>query len=202
MNYLAHALLSPPDNLVFLGNFCGDFVKGSQNPSLSEKVWLGVQLHRFIDSYTDSHPIVHQSKQRISKERRRFAGIIVDVAHDYFLSQNWGLYSQQERIPFIDSVYSHLETYTHELPPQFHEVKERIIQYDWLNGYHSLEGINQTLESIGRRFQKRTNRPNTITGSIAEIHQHIEDLEQDFLLFFPELQREASQWIEMNLIKK
>ncbi len=202
MNYLAHSLLSPNNPLILLGNFSGDFVKGSINPGLDDTVWSGVHLHRTIDSYTDSHAIVIQSKKRISSERRRFAGIIIDVAYDYFLSKNWDTFCEVPRTQFIDNVYMTLEEQADKLPPTFLEVKERVIHYDWLNGYNHLSGIDQTIESIGRRFQKRTGRPNIITGSISEIREHVTELEEDFLEFFPQLQQRVSEWITMNVIQK
>jgi len=202
MNYLAHALLSPAQDLIFLGNFCGDFVKGSQNPGLSPEVWHGVQLHRYIDSYTDTHPIVQRSKNRISDTRKRFAGIIIDVAYDYLVSKNWDSFCVTPRKKFIKDRYATLDRLSHKLPATFIEVKDRVLYYDWLSGYHSLSGIDQTLESISRRFQKRTARPNTITGSISEIKLHLHDLEDDFLLFFPQLQEAVTTWLKVNMIKQ
>ncbi|MGL1903852.1 MAG: ACP phosphodiesterase [Fibrobacterales bacterium] len=202
MNYLAHSLLSPPIPGVLLGNVCGDFVKGSINPGVSDDLWSGIQLHRFIDGYTDNHPIFLQSRARLSATRRRFAGIIIDVAYDYFLSQHWDRFSTVKRFTHIDSVYTALVHHETLLPSQFIEVRDRIIRYDWLRGYHSLDGIAQTLESISRRFAKRTGRENPLTGSIEEIILYSTELEEDFLTFFPQLQNEVAQWITENVTKR
>src|SRR5215471_3876269 len=79
MNFLAHLYLSGNNAPVMLGNFIGDFVKGRQALSqLSPEVARGVELHRAIDTFTDSQPLVAQSKNRLRPKYRHYAGVIVD----------------------------------------------------------------------------------------------------------------------------
>ena len=48
-----------------IGNFIADSVKGKQYLDYPKAVQQGITLHRNIDEFTDSHPIVHHSVNRI-----------------------------------------------------------------------------------------------------------------------------------------
>ncbi|MDA3946814.1 MAG: hypothetical protein PF439_09065 [Helicobacteraceae bacterium] len=69
-----------------IGNLLPDFTKQISEEEYSAEIMQGVRLHRFIDTYTDAHPIVQQSKERISSQRRRFAPILIDIFYDHFLA--------------------------------------------------------------------------------------------------------------------
>ena len=63
MNFLAHLYLSGEDDEVKLGNFIGDYVKGSKYLEYAEKIKKGILLHRKIDSFTDSHPLIKEASE-------------------------------------------------------------------------------------------------------------------------------------------
>ena len=93
MNYLAHLFLSEDIPEGRIGNFLGDFVKTSpldQYPLLMRR---GIALHHKIDLYTDTHSVVHTSIKRITPDRRRYAGVLIDVFYDHFLAVHWSQYS-------------------------------------------------------------------------------------------------------------
>ena len=90
MNYLAHLHLSGPDPELRTGNLIGDLVKGRLNhPRLSAlpPPWLrGLALHRFIDHFTDTHPLAARSRQRFAAAGLgRLSGILTDVCYDCLL---------------------------------------------------------------------------------------------------------------------
>ena len=60
MNYLAHACLSFGKPAYLVGNFLGDFVKNKDLEQLTPEVVLGVKLHRTIDVFTDTHPLMRR----------------------------------------------------------------------------------------------------------------------------------------------
>ena len=67
MNHLAHAFLSPlNDAQILVGNLSADWIKGRARRSLPEGIQLGMDLHRRIDVFTDTHPLVAQSADRLS----------------------------------------------------------------------------------------------------------------------------------------
>jgi acyl carrier protein phosphodiesterase len=91
VNYLAHFALGPETDLV-VGGFLGDYIKGRLGNRFSPKIERGIRLHRAIDQFTDSHPAVKGSYERLDPKFRRYAGIITDISFDHLLALNWSQY--------------------------------------------------------------------------------------------------------------
>lgn len=186
MNYLAHIYLADLTNTSRIGNFLGDFVRGNVDTlPFSQNYKFGIILHRKIDVFTDSHPIVIQSKNRMSKERRRFAGIIIDIAYDHFLAKNWKKFSSVKLSDFVQSFYNELMNQNEKLPEKLTYVLPYIIKYNWLENYKMLDGISKSLNGLAKRFK----RENSLLNSVIEIEQNYKELESDFNIFFKDLQQ-------------
>ena len=183
MNYLAHLYFAAPTADSRVGNLMGDFARGRINPDWPIALKEGVWLHRKIDVYTDSHADVLIAKSRFSAERRRIAGIIIDIAFDHFLCRHWSNYSKQPLAQFINDIYRDLSRYQGYLPEKMVRPLAMLVQQDWLSVYASVEGISLTLDRVSRRFI----RPTNLFGSGEELRLHYDLLEQDFLRFFPDL---------------
>lgn len=193
MNVLAHLFLSHPTPESWLGNMMGDFVKGPPKAELGAELIRGVRRHRAIDAFTDAHPTVRHGKRLISPERRRFAGIILDVGYDYFLCRHWQLYSNVSLDQFIAVAYSGLEAQLQRpssdvVPPTCRYLIERMIADDWLRSYQTLTGIGVTLDRLSHRLK----RQNTLCGAVDEIVAHEQALDAQFQQFFPDLMRYVS----------
>lgn len=188
MNYLAHIYLADLTKTSLCGNFIGDFVKGDiAETDLSFELKQGVYLHRKIDVFTDSHRITRQSRCRISAPRRRYAGIIIDMAFDHFLARNWRDFSPLPLDEFTQKFHLELNQNYQQLPPPSQNIVKHLIKDKWLLNYASIAGIDFALNGIGRRMQKRFNRENTLNNAIEEITSNFTLLEKDFQHFFPEL---------------
>ncbi|MGF1534966.1 MAG: ACP phosphodiesterase [Elainellaceae cyanobacterium] len=188
MNVLAHLLLSDPTAESWLGNLMGDFVKGTPKAELGPVLIQGIKRHRAIDAFTDTHPIVRQSKRLISPERRRFASIILDVGYDYFLCRHWRCYSDMPLPSFIQTVYAGLDAHLRQpsaqvVPPPCRYLIQRMIADDWLTSYQTLAGIGVALDRLSHRFK----RQNPLCGSVEEIEANDQALDQQFQQFFPDL---------------
>ena len=92
MNFLAHIYLSGEDTPLMIGNFIGDFVKGNEYKNFPADIQNGVLLHREIDSYTDSHEIVLESKKRLREKYRHYSGVITDIFYDHYESHGGELF--------------------------------------------------------------------------------------------------------------
>lgn len=184
MNYLAHLYLAGDDEQALVGNLLGDFVKGRlENLPYSGAVRRGIRQHRLVDSFSDAHPLVLQSKRRISGERRRYAGIIIDLAYDHFLARHWEPLTGGDLESFCDRAYRILEDARPWLPDPMPRVVGRMSADDWLGSYRRLDNVGLALDNIARRFR----RPTTLPGAQIELEACYPALEQDFLAFFPEL---------------
>src|SRR5882757_7102043 len=105
MNFLAHLYLSGNNEEILMGNFIGDHVKGNQLNSYPAKMRQGILLHRYIDTFTDSHFIMMQSKDRIRAYYRKYTPVITDVYYDHFLAANWKNYSDESLEEFAARIY-------------------------------------------------------------------------------------------------
>lgn len=121
--------------------------------------------------------------------RRRFAGIIVDVCYDHFLSKHWSDYSEIELSGFISHVYEVLEQYYRILPERLQFFVPTMVSEDWLGSYQSMRGVEAALHRTSNRLE----RENTIMGSIEEVECNYERLERNFLAFFPDLNDYATR---------
>ena len=183
MNYLAHLLLAKETPASLIGNLAGDFVKGRLTGQWGTEIEAGIAMHRSIDTYTDRHPIIKKSCNRISPARRRYASIIVDICFDYYLSQHWAMYSAISRDLFIKRVHQVLIDHQQDLPGRLKVTAPRLIEHQVLDSYITLDGLNQAFYRTSTRLKRR----NPLADAIEEVHANNEDLESDFLLFFPDV---------------
>jgi acyl carrier protein phosphodiesterase len=185
MNYLAHIFLSGEHTERLVGNFIGDFVKGQQWRNFPENVQKGILLHRFIDKYTDTHPIVLESIVKLRPVIGRFSGIVVDVFYDYFLAKNFQNYTPVSLPDFAQNSYQILEQHYEILPEKVQQLLPYMQKEDWLTHYGSAYGISKALQGLTRRL----NHIIDLTQALPLLEDQKMAFEQDFLLFFPELQQ-------------
>ncbi|MEQ9617882.1 MAG: ACP phosphodiesterase [Deltaproteobacteria bacterium] len=187
MNYLAHLYLAEDSDESILGNLLGDFVKGPLRDEYGPEIIKGIKTHRKVDLFTDSHENFLTSKRMIGAERRRFAGVIIDLTFDHFLAKNWSDYSSSELTGFIGNTYELLMRHREILPEKLQYFLPRMIDEDWLGSYRELDGIGRTLDRISGRLRRRFNRENTLAGAVEEIESNYDRLEDSFHEFFPQV---------------
>ena len=187
MNHLAHVFLAPDSPEVRVGSILGDFTRGVDVTRLPDLVQKGVRHHRAVDSFTDRHPEVLASKEYFSRERRRFAGVALDILYDHYLLRHWQRFSEGDRDIFVQRVYSELQQLEHLMPAPMVKVTRRMVWHDWFGAYEDLDSIGYALDRVANRVRF----PNQFSGIIEEIRAHDAELEQRFLNFFTELQRFA-----------
>ena len=183
MNYLAHLFLADntPESLV--GAMLGDFVKGAAKNNYSPIIQHNIELHRRIDSYTDAHPIVRAAKTIVAPERRRFAGILLDIFYDHYLAKNWPQFSDVALPVFTTQVYAALQQHHSLLPERLQRMLPFMQAEDWLGSYARVEWIEVTLQRMARRLRQG----NPLASGMEDLHRHYEKFEADFRLFFPDL---------------
>lgn len=191
MNFLAHVLLAGARPSDQIGGLLGDFVKGPLPCGLPPELARGVALHRFVDRSTDRHPLFIRSCQRISPQRRRFAGIIIDMVYDHFLATHWHCYCDVPLTRYSQDFYRLLTEYRPFFPERSFGVLAAMQRQDWLCGYADLAMIGRSLDHISR---VRLKRVNSLAGAIVELETHYADLELDFRDFMPDMLRACEQW--------
>lgn len=176
----------------------GDFVKGSQLDRFPEMVAKGIILHREIDSYTDNHPVVMQSKDKLREKYRHYSGVIVDMYYDHFLAVNFSDYSQDSLENFARKKYELLEDHWHLIPPRGQNMLPYMIRGDWLTNYAKKEGIHRSLTGLSRRTKFKSN----LDLAIQDLVEHYDELELEFRQFFEEIRVHISQFREDLIISK
>lgn len=101
MNYLAHLHIADHCQSSLLGNLLGDFVKGDPDSQYVAPIARGIRLHRLVDAYTDSHPVIQHAKQCFSADTRRFAPIALDMFWDHCLASQWDHYHDLSLSRFV-----------------------------------------------------------------------------------------------------
>ncbi len=193
LNYLAHIYLAERTPESIYGNLLGDFIKGNPPATLSGAVVKGIEQHRQIDKFTDDHATTRASRARIEGELRRFAGIIVDLSYDHFLSRHWSRFAHQPLPEFIRHTYTLMAQEPQGLDEaQLHPFR-RMREEDWLSPYATIAGIEQA----GLRIAARVRRPTPLGRAAQALVAHYEPLEQDFLTFFPQLIDFARHQLQM-----
>jgi acyl carrier protein phosphodiesterase len=192
MNFLAHLYLSNNLPKVMIGNFIGDFVKGRNLASRFEPtIVTGIELHRNIDHFTDTHKIVQQSKKRLAGKYGHYSGVIVDVFYDHFLSSKWDLYSDVKVQTFAANAYNLLTDNIAVLPDEPKVFLPYMIKQNWLVAYGTLDGIFQALSGINRRSTYISN----LNDAVKDLSADYELYAADFSEFFPQLKQFADDYL-------
>ncbi|MEO6346905.1 MAG: ACP phosphodiesterase [Aquaticitalea sp.] len=183
MNFLAHIYLSGNDDSVTIGNFIADGIRGKQYRKFPKNIQIGILLHRQIDTFTDSHPIVRQSTKRLHENYSHYSGVIVDILYDHFLAKNWSMYSEVPLEIYVNDFYESLETNFEILPIRIQKMIPYMMSDNWLLNYANLEGIQRVLNGMNRR----TKNVSGMDRASVELKQYYNEFEEEFTTFFEEL---------------
>lgn len=183
MNFLAHLYLSPKNKDIMMGNFFADGIQGNKFQHYNNDIKKGIKLHREIDTFTDQHPIVKRSKQRLHDRYRLYKGVIIDIFYDHFLAKNWQDYSAIPLDVYVNSIYKLLNSEFSNLPEQTQYMLPFMVEHNWLFNYQFKEGIQRVLSGMNRRTQNKSQ----MNLAIEDLEIHYEEFENDFTSFFQEL---------------
>jgi acyl carrier protein phosphodiesterase len=182
LNFLAHLRLSDSSDDALLGALFGDFVKGPIDADFPPAIADAIRLHRRIDTFTDAHATVLVSKRRVSPQRRRYAGIMVDMFYDHFLARHWRDYALSDLARFTERVYALLRERQAQLPERLQRIAPSMIEFDWLGSYQHLDSIDTALNGMSSRLRRENSLPN----SVQELVGDYQGFESDFRQFFPD----------------
>ena len=183
MNFLAHLYLSGKSEPRMVGNFMGDFVKGAQVEQLPADIAGGVRLHRAIDHFTDTHPVVAQSKDKLREKYRHYSGVIVDMYYDHFLASQWEAYHASSLADFSEKAYTTVRSHWTYLPERARYMLPYMERQNWLAAYAHPEGINRALTGMAHR----TRFDSGMEDAVEDLLAHYDAFQSEFEAFFPDL---------------
>ncbi|MFT6268541.1 MAG: acyl carrier protein phosphodiesterase [Alphaproteobacteria bacterium] len=167
-----------------LGNFLGDFVKGSNLDYLSPALQHGVRLHRAIDTFTDQHALVRQLKKQFPSSLRRMSGVTIDIYFDHLLCLDWHQYNESTMSSVLEKFYADLASNDISLTGRFSEVKQGLLTHRWLHEYAQKEAIKRAFFQIEKRLNHRVT---FAQESIDFIANNEEQFNIAFSQFYPAL---------------
>jgi len=191
LNFLAHAYLSFGEPKVLIGNYIGDFVRGDLSKSFDPEIIIGVLLHREIDAYTDSHPIVKRAQALLRPVYARYSTVITDMYFDHFLSKFWEEYHPVPLDLYANKVYETLGQNKDILPSNFLIAYDMMVSYNWLVSYGRLDGIRDAMMGVAKRT--------TFNSKMETAHLFLEENYDILLAYFREFFPELIEFSKMKL---
>lgn len=191
LNFLAHALLSGNNNEILLGNFVADSVKGKMLENYGTAFRQGVKLHRAIDHFTDTHPLVIACNQLVQPHFRKFSGVVTDIYFDHFLARHWNKYSSRPLSEFVTEVYDLLNKNFDRLPPRSQRIIPWMVELNWLEGYADF----LMLERVFQGMSNRTKFESGMAKAVEVLRLEYAFLEKNFLEYFPQLQTFSNDFL-------
>jgi len=188
MNYLAHIYLARQSGPAMLGALLGDFAKANVTGKFGVEVEREILVHRKVDVYTDSHPLVKEALQKFDPARRRFAGIVLDVFYDHVLAKNWEEYCATPLAEFAQNFYRVLADNAALLPERLARMAPYMIQNDWLTSYRDYESVEMAVNRLSQRLSRNDD---LLRACLQDARLHYAFLSDSFLAFFPDLIRFA-----------
>ncbi len=198
MNFLAHLHLSGDNSAVMTGNFLGDFIRMkeltlSEDNVQNRNIIKGMRLHKCIDLYTDSHPLVKQVQKIFIPKFGKYASVLSDLYFDYLLCNHWQLFSSISLKEFSNSAYENLDVNR----KFFNGHASRFYGYMYANNllvnYGSLEGMKMVLNGISNR---RVSSNINLALSIEVFQEHESAIRDYFIKFYPDLLGRGKEFLE------
>jgi acyl carrier protein phosphodiesterase len=190
LNFLAHALLAGDQPALIVGGVIGDWIKGPLPGPLPDDLARGVALHRAIDSFAESQPAFRRSRSRISAERRRYAGVLVDVIYDHLLARDWAALHHRPLDEYCAGVYGLIRARLNDLPAHSHPALAMMANEDWLTSYARIDGIADVLA----RMSRRARQPNPLANGEREFLADVDGYTGDFYAWLGDAKDYAQHW--------
>jgi len=186
VNHLAHLFLAAPGAESLIGNLAGDFVKGALGDRFTPGIRAGIQQHRRIDAFTDSHPEAAAFRRVLAPEHGHYARVIADMFFDHFLACRFEDFAGESLDAFLHRTFAVLDARAGELPGRLREVYPRIRDEGWLQSYRDVESIRFALGNMSRRFSRKPRlapAARHLVDSRDELERHFEALFRDAMAF-------------------
>lgn len=181
MNYFAHLHIASVTNTSWVGNLLGDFSVDANQ--LDSDLQVGWRLHQKVDVMVDKHEASLLFRSMSRKGRRRFSGIVQDIAMDYWLIQYWGRFSDVSLEKFCDQALVGLVKDKDRSPDRLKSMIRSLEHENWLSNLGTMEGVDKAIRSIMRRWKHGEH----LQGFVDDLPSVIAQAEAPFLSLYPDL---------------
>lgn len=192
MNFLAHFHLSGDNEKIAIGNFLGDFIRGTRPEELEPQLQKGLRLHRFIDEYTDAHPMVKKANQLLLPYFRKYTPVVSDVYFDYFLAHHFDDYSHISLREYTHKVYDMMARYKDAMTPRASRFYDFMIVRDIFYEYGNKDGMQHVFNGLASRAKFESN----MLEGVEILTKYEGELLGYFRQFYPDLQAASAEFLE------
>lgn len=183
MNFLAHFVLSHDRPKITFGNFMTDMIRPAEQRAWPQALQPGIELHHFIDDFTDGHPVNQELRSFLRPYFRKYAGVALDLYYDYILFRHWAEWGPLPFDEFREKQYRIIVSNLEYVPSRLHQQILAMTRGDFLNTYTTVEGQAFAFRKMDERSRFETGFLQA-TEILPEI---LDELEQGFTSFFPEI---------------
>ena len=192
MNWLAHILLARDSEEDQLGGVLADLLTMPQTQLLPPGVRRGVALHHSIDAFSDAHPAVVASGQRITRAgvglRPAAAAIAVDMLYDHLLAQQWARHCPVRSLETFAADFYHVASKQAAIiPPRARMALDLMQAENWLVSYRELDEIRQVLARIRRRLSPQAAEQSPLASAVDVFARDPAAFTDDFARFWPDV---------------
>jgi len=192
LNYLAHAWLSFNEPGILAGNLVSDFIKGKKKFDYAGDVFKGIELHRAIDTYTDTHDATREAKEVFRPYYRLYAGAFVDVVYDHFLARDETQFPPGGLETFCEDVYRQVAPYVPQMPERFQQMFPYMRSQNWLLNYQYRQGMERSFRGLVHRAAYMEESQT----ALAIFDEHYVLLQSCYRQFFPGVYAFARAWLD------
>lgn len=182
-----------------VGALLGDFCKPQEAVRYGQETAREIFLHRKVDAFTDSHPVILQAKARFRQTTRRYAGISLDVFYDHVLAGHWERYCGMPLDPFVQRFYRALLARRETLPTPLARQVQRMVSQDWLGSYRDFDSVRIAVRRISERLSRNGG---FLRDSVDDLATNYQELSEGFHAFFPDVARFIRQEREKLLAEE
>ncbi len=186
MNHLAHLYLSSDKEEEMVGQFIADAVKGNDFNLYSPDIRQGILLHRWVDSFTDTHDLVKELRAEYRPKLGLYSGVLIDLVFDYFLAKDFQIHSGIKLEEFQQFTFSVLNKHEDHFPEKMKKYFFHMKDKEFMMKYaHPVE-----MADIVRQMGKRIPRGESLLAAGDFFEDYVEMASAYFPTFFEELKRE------------
>ena len=186
MNHLAHLYLSSDNEEEMVGQFIADAVKGNDFNLYSPDIRKGILLHRWVDSFTDTHDLVKALRAAYRPNLGLYSSVLIDLVFDHYLAKDFHIHAGRELEEFQQFTFGvlnkHEESFPDKMKNYFFHMKDK----EFMMKYAHPDGMAVIVRQMGNRIP----RGESLLAAGDFFEDYVEMASAYFPTFFEELKRE------------
>jgi acyl carrier protein phosphodiesterase len=154
-------------------------------------VLKGIDLHRAIDNFTDTHEATADAKEVFRPHYRLYSGAFIDIVYDHFLAIDESRFPNGSLLSFSETVYQQLIPFVPQAPERFQQLFPHMQSQNWLFNYQFRTGIE-------RSFRGMVHRAAYMNDSLTALQlfdTHYDHLHACYRRFFPDIYAYAREYL-------